>query len=105
MEEGIDEKQLLYCKSKAANAIGRVTSEGFLLMAGSIIAKTFSQSCPDWVKNSRKKYETAVDEIGNVKTSILFKSPSAASAFVLGRSSNGLKDWKTKEGLSLKEIE
>lgn len=28
-----------------------------------------------------------------------------ASCFVLGRSSNGLTEWKTKEGKTLKEIE
>ncbi len=33
-----------------------------------------------------------------------FDSPSAASAVVLGRSSNGLDDWKTRDGRKLKDI-
>ncbi len=35
----------------------------------------------------------------------LFSSPSTAAAVVMGRNANGLKEWKTKEGKSLKEIE
>lgn len=100
-----DEKQILYCKSKGADATGRVTNEGFYLIAGSVIAKTLVPSCPDWVRNSRKKYANLIDESGKLKDGILFKSPSAASSFVLGRSSNGQLEWKTKEGRSLKDIE
>jgi hypothetical protein len=33
-----------------------------------------------------------------------FKSPSAASAIITGRSSNGLRDWKDSAGKSLKEL-
>jgi len=35
----------------------------------------------------------------------LFRSPSYASAFVIGVNTNGLKDWKTRDGLTLKELE
>ena len=35
----------------------------------------------------------------------LFASPSAASSILLGRSSNGLKEWKNEEGTTLKELE
>ena len=35
----------------------------------------------------------------------LFSSPSYAASFVLGRSINGKELWKTKEGLSLNELE
>jgi hypothetical protein len=34
---------------------------------------------------------------------IVFPSPSAASNFVLGRSSNGLTEWKKENGETLKE--
>ena len=35
----------------------------------------------------------------------LFSSPSAAAAVVLGRSANGLTEWKLKNGTTLKEFE
>lgn len=35
---------------------------------------------------------------------ILFHSPSAASAFVAGRSSSGNIEWKTDDGKSPKDI-
>ncbi len=35
----------------------------------------------------------------------LFSSPSYATSFVLGRSINGKELWKTKEGLSLNDLE
>jgi len=33
----------------------------------------------------------------------LFKSPSAAAATLLSRNANGRKEWKDKDGVSLKE--
>ena len=35
----------------------------------------------------------------------LFSSPSAAAAVIMGRSTNGLLEWKSKSGKTLKEIE
>ena len=35
---------------------------------------------------------------------MLFLSPSTAAAMVLGRNSNGLTEWKDKNGKTLKEI-
>lgn len=32
----------------------------------------------------------------------LFNSPSYAAAFVIGGNANGLIDWKTKDGITLK---
>ena len=35
----------------------------------------------------------------------LFSSPSAAAAVVMGRSANGLTEWKLKDGRILKAVE
>ncbi|MBV5334912.1 MAG: DUF4357 domain-containing protein, partial [Sulfuricurvum sp.] len=40
-----------------------------------------------------------------IQTDYLFSSPSAAAAIVMGRSANGLTEWKSKSGKSLKELE
>ena len=34
---------------------------------------------------------------------IIFSSPSTAAAMVLGRNSNGLTQWKNRDGKTLKE--
>ncbi len=36
---------------------------------------------------------------------ILFSSPSSAAAVIMGRSANGLLEWKSKSGKTLKQIE
>ena len=35
----------------------------------------------------------------------IFSSPSTASSIVLGRNSNGLTEWKLKDGKTLKDFE
>ncbi|WP_278299127.1 DUF4357 domain-containing protein [Caloramator proteoclasticus] len=40
-----------------------------------------------------------------LQENILFHSPSYAAAFVIGGNVNGLTQWKTKDGRTLKEIE
>ena len=66
-------------------------------MAGNVLSKTFSRTCPDRVKNSQKKYETSsFVELGKLKSSSLFDSPSTVSALMFGRSSNGLRKWKNR---------
>ncbi|MBU2429606.1 MAG: DUF4357 domain-containing protein, partial [Proteobacteria bacterium] len=35
----------------------------------------------------------------------LFSSPSLAAAVIMGRNANGLKEWKTQDGRTLKSVE
>jgi len=37
--------------------------------------------------------------------SVLFKTPSGASFFVLGAPTNGTVEWKTEDGKTLKQVE
>ena len=39
-----------------------------------------------------------------LQVDVSFGSPSYAASFVIGRNSNGLTEWKNKEGVSLKEM-
>ncbi len=64
-----------------------------------------------------KGFDTLRDELVNSETiieeqeklilseDILFSSPSAAAAVIMGRSANGLLEWKNQSGKTLKEIE
>ena len=79
------------------------TTEGFVVLKGSHIELIDSDSIPPVIKEARQKAK--VDENGILQEDILFKSPSYAAALVIGGHANGLTEWKTKAGISLKEIE
>jgi hypothetical protein len=82
-----------------------LTSEGFVVLAGSAIRKELVPSASDSIKASREKNEENVDDGGIILKNILFRTPSGASAFVLGAPTNGNVEWKTAGGKTLKEAE
>lgn len=98
---------LLYINKGNAVAIGKVTSEGFVVLKGSTINEKMSaKSLGASVVKLREKYLSD----GKVETlttteDILFSSSSAAADFILGYSVSGPKTWTDKSGRSLKEIE
>ena len=79
------------------------TTEGFVVLKGSQIELNDSNSIPPGIKEARQK--TKIDENGILQEDVLFKSPSYAAAFVIGGHANGLTEWKTSDGKTLKEIE
>ncbi|MDR2162905.1 MAG: DUF4357 domain-containing protein [Clostridiales Family XIII bacterium] len=87
------------------DAKGMLTSEGFVVLAGSVIRKELVPSASDSIKASRENNKESVDESGIVTKDILFRTPSGASAFVLGAPTNGNVEWKTADGKKLKDIE
>lgn len=96
---GIDNEPMLYLKTAKANAKGRRTNEGFVIVSASP-----TKSCPDTILHLRKQYTERVDN--NILTEdTLFKSPSAAAGFVTYGSANGLIMWATDDGRTLKDIE
>ena len=102
------EEQLFYVGKKSDKenkATGKCTSEGFLLLAGSYINPDISDSLIPSYKNLRDRYASLIQNNNILKEDILFTSPSGASSFALGRTSDGRTDWKTESGKSLKEIE
>lgn len=92
--------------ARGAAAAGIMTTEGFVVFRGSKIASTEVPSMPESFKKKR-------DQIINEKIVIdfeftqdyLFSSPSTAAAVVMGRSANGLKEWKLNNGSNLRENE
>jgi len=99
------EQQVFFIKKSGVNASARLTSEGLVVLAGSTIRRDAVPSCPDYAKAAREDNREYIDENGVLKKDVLFKTPSGASAFVLGASTNGNMEWKTAEGKALKEIE
>ena len=102
-----DNKDLLYIfNKKEVIAQCKRTREGFVLLKGSKIRMKNNKSLSDATK-ARQKECVENKEIVNgiLKVDVLRTSSSAAAEFVLSRSVNGKEEWKTKEGLSLNELE
>jgi hypothetical protein len=99
-------EQLFYIKSRDADAKGRLTSKDeIIVLKGSVIRKNLTPCCPNDVKKLRKENKKNIGENNILLNDILFLSPSSASKFVLGTSSDGRRDWKTKDGKKLKDVE
>ena len=82
------------------------TNEGFVVLAGSMIESHYKESTPNSVRLLKEKCIENNEIIdGILQKDKLFSSPSYAASFVLGRSINGKDLWKTKEGLSLNDLE
>lgn len=103
-----DEKQdILFFsrnKGKGGNATGKIADDGFWVLKGSFIFPKVASYVPSGIKKLRKQYADAIDAQGILQENIPFGSPSYASTFVCGKNSNGLTEWKTKDGLTLKEL-
>lgn len=88
------------------NASGQVTSEGFVVFAGSSICKN---PAPSMIKTLARRAqltkEGKIDENNKLEEDILFSSPSAAASFVLGYSVSGPATWKNYQGKTLGVIE
>ena len=108
--DNTDTQNLFISAARGANAIGRRVSDGFVVLKNSEIATDTVASFPSGFKALR-------DELLEIKTiqlisnklvfaeDYLFSSPSAAAAVVMGRSANGLVEWKDATGKDLKTIE
>lgn len=97
-------------KSKKSNktieATCKRTDEGFVVLKGSMIDEVDAEAIPKSIKNLRDKCKMNNEIIdGRITKNYLFNSPSYAAGFILGRYTNGRTDWKTKNGITLKELD
>lgn len=101
-------ENLLYLKTGTADAVGEITSEGFVVLKGSRInEKTSEKSLSKGMKAIREKHIASrlVNEEHITTEDILFSSSSATADFVTGYSVSGPAVWKNIKGKSLREIE
>lgn len=98
----------LYCKGSGASAKGFISSGGFTVLKDSVVSdhlvpafetrgKTYFN-----LRNALEKDGIIVER--KFTKDYEFSAPSAASAVVLGRPSNGNTDWKTSDGITLKNL-
>lgn len=94
-----------YCKRNNLEAKGKRTSDGFVVLAGSRVATSVAAHVPKGYKKLRESHAHLIDENGVLHEDVVCASPSAASVFVIGKNANGLTEWKTADGKTLKEVE
>lgn len=100
----IVEEPILFFENANAKATGRRTSEGFVVLKGSVISNKIAKSCPKIAIKDRTQYSDKIDERNTLIEDVLLSSPSAAAAFVGGSSLSGNEMWKTENGVALKHI-
>ena len=103
-----DDTVYLFCKGSGASAKGFVSTGGFTVLNGSSVSdhtvpsletrgKTYYK-----LRNALIKDGTIVDRV--FTRDYEFNAPSAASAVILGHTSNGNVDWKAADGTKLKDL-
>lgn len=100
----------LYCQGNGAKATGEYTEDGLVVFEGSTARFDTTPSVPDTVKQRRQNLLTdgVLEQEGGqlvFREDHAFNSPSAAAGVVLGRSSNGWREWTDEEGRTLDQIE
>lgn len=103
-----DETVYLYCKGSGSEAKGFLSTGGLTVLAGSKISEKTVPSLENRGK-SYFKLRNALIEEGVIVDRVFvrdyeFKAPSAASAVLMGHTSNGNVDWKTEDGVKLKDL-
>lgn len=96
--------------ARGANGYGIPSSKGFIVFKNSEIATSTVDSMQKSLINIRQKLIDNKTIIESKKGLIFvkdyeFSSPSTAAAILMGRNANGLKEWKLKNGQTLKEFE
>lgn len=97
-----------YLKSgKGADAQGLMVADGFAVLKGSKLSIQVSKAFPaHWMKKRQMLLNKQIINSEYIfESDYIFTSPSAAAAVILGRSANGLTEWKTHNGKTIKAIE
>lgn len=94
----------MYLEYGKGKAIGKRTSDGFVILKGSTINQSLTKSCPERTVKDRNKYADKIDKNNVLTADLLFSSPSAAAGFIGGASLSGNALWKDADGKSLKEL-
>lgn len=96
---------LFYLTSRGVKATAIYNDSGMMVLAGSIVSPHSTPSFRGAEKRDKMINECTQLENGHLvlKLNKQFNTPSGASCFCLGSSSNGTEMWKDKNGISLKE--
>ncbi len=95
---------------RRVRASGYEDAKGFVVMAGSEMVSGETISIHQHISTLRKNLieqgvVQAQDDQSLFAEDHVFPSPSTAAGVILGRSTDGRKDWKTAEGVTLKQLQ
>lgn len=103
---------VLFCRNKGAEARGQRTSNGFVVFQGSTAVLKERPSAENYSYSVLQRKQlmangTLVEEAGYLvfTRDVEFSSPSAAAVIVHGGNANGLTAWRTKDGITLKQLD
>lgn len=106
--KNINRKDILICSDKYGNyGEGEYTEEGFLVYKGAVCKLNIHQGSKipqrdEMITTGQLKPE---DDHYILQDNKVFSSVSTAASIILGRQSNGWKEWKNKDGKTLDELE
>lgn len=95
---------------RGADGKGKPSAEGFVVFKNSKIADPITNSYPKLMRILRdnlitKKIITERNKEFILNEDYVFSSSSTAAMIVMGRSANGLTEWKTINGITLQDYE
>lgn len=96
--------------ARGAEAMGKPSSEGFVVFKGSKAALTTVPSIsPSFLKFRQRLLEDGIlavkGDFMEFTEDYIFSSPSTAAVIVMGRNANGLEEWKLSNGTTLRDFE
>jgi hypothetical protein len=102
--------ELLFIEAKGIKATGYEDPKGFVVLKGSQLVKNEVPSIHAYMTTLRKDMleQGVISANGNgyvFNQDYVFNSSSTAAGVIQGRTANGRKDWKNKEGKTLREIQ
>ena len=106
-----NDEKLYINATRGASAKGKRTSDGFVVFRDSEIAtdtvKSYREKGLNKLRDELIENEIIVKVEDKLvfKSDYLFSSPSAAAMVIMGRSANGLLEWKDSSGKALRDIE
>lgn len=85
-------------------ANGIKIESGFRVLRGSYISKSVSPNMYEVVKRLRQENAKNIDANNHLLVDIDFDNAGQAARFVTGKQVNGIEEWRTDEGVSLKAL-
>lgn len=103
-------RDVLAIDSKGIKAAGYEDAKGFVVLKGSQLVKTETNTIHQYMSTLRKDLlvQGVVADEGNQFAFMqdqVFTSPSTAAGVILGRTANGRIEWKNRDGKNLKQLQ
>lgn len=107
VESGTQTEQTVFCiRRRDMNGIakGIKTGNGFRVLRGSFISAHIAPNMYEVVKRLRHENTRNIDSSNRLTVDIDFDNAGQAARFVTGKQINGLEEWQTDEGVTLKQF-